>query len=131
MDGRPRRPLLKRILVVDDNPSNLRLFELLLRNDYAVETARNAQEALEAVGRCRPDLVLMDIQLPGVDGLALTRLLRNDDRNRQIRIVALTAYAMVEDRDRAFAVGCDGFISKPIDTRTFSSSIEKHLGATS
>lgn len=131
MDGRPGRPLLKRILVVDDNPSNLRLFELLLRNDYAVETAHNAQEALESVGRCRPDLVLMDIQLPGVDGLALTRLLRNDDRNRQIRIVALTAYAMVEDRDRAFAVGCDGFISKPIDTRTFSSTIEKHLAATS
>jgi CheY-like chemotaxis protein len=114
-------------LVVDDNPSNLRLFELLLRTDYAVETARNAAEALEAVARIQPDLVLVDIQLPGIDGLALTRLLRQDHRNRRLRIVALTAYAMVEDRSRALAAGCDGFISKPIDTRTFSSTVEGHL----
>lgn len=117
----------KRILVVDDNASNLRLFELLLRSDFAVETARNAQEALEAIARIRPDLVLVDIQLPGIDGLALTRLLRKDRLNRRLRIVALTAYAMIEDRDRAFAAGCDGYISKPIDTRTFSSTVEDHL----
>ena len=121
----------KRILVVDDNPSNLRLFALLLRGEYAVETARNAQEALEAVARCRPDLVLMDIQLPGIDGLTLTRLLRNDHTNGMMLIIALTAYAMVEDRERALAAGCDGFISKPIDTRTFSATIEEHLARAS
>lgn len=119
--------MLKRILVVDDNASNLRLFEMLLRDDYAVETVRNAEEAMEAVERSRPDLLLVDIQLPGIDGLALTRLLRKNHANRQMRIVALTAYAMIEDRDRAFAAGCDGYISKPVDTRTFSSTIEDHL----
>jgi CheY-like chemotaxis protein len=119
--------LRKRILIVDDNAMNLRLFELLLHDEYAVETVRDAEEALAAIERCRPDLVLVDIQLPGIDGLALTRLLRKDDKNLWIRIVALTAYAMTDDRDRAFAAGCDGFISKPVDTRTFASTIERHL----
>jgi CheY-like chemotaxis protein len=122
--------LRKRILVVDDNASNLRLFELLLRTEYAVETANNAEEALAAVSRCRPDLVLMDIQLPGIDGLTLTRRLRAD-YDAAMRIVALTAYAMVEDRARALAAGCDGFISKPVDTRTFSAQIEEHLAKAS
>jgi two-component system, cell cycle response regulator DivK len=119
--------LRKRVLVIDDNAANLRLFELLLRNDYTVETACSAEEALEAVERFRPDLVLVDVQLPGIDGLTLTRRLRNDGKHHCICIIALTAYAMTEDRDRAFAAGCDGFISKPVDTRTFSSTIETLL----
>ena len=117
----------KRVLVSDDNAANLRRFELLLHNDYTVETAHSAEEALEAVERFRPDLVLVDVQLPGIDGLTLTRRLRNDGNHRCTCIIALTAYAMTEDRDRAFAAGCDGFISKPVDTRTFSSTIEALL----
>jgi CheY-like chemotaxis protein len=123
--------LPKRILVVDDNVANLRLFELLLRSTYAVETATNAEEALAAVCRCKPDLILMDLGLPDIDGLTLTRRLRTAYTNGVPLIVALTAYAMIEDRDRAMAAGCDGFISKPIDTRTFSMTIEQHLGAAS
>lgn len=117
----------KRILIVEDNSSNLRLFELLLRAEYTVDTATCAEEALAAVSRCKPDLVLTDVQLPGIDGLTLTRRLRADGANGSLRIVALTAYAMVEERNRALAAGCDGFISKPIDTRTFLATIEEHL----
>ena len=117
----------KRILVVDDNTSNLRLFELLLRAKYVVETATSAEEALAAVHRCCPDLILMDVQLPGMDGLTLTRRLRQDTAFGSVPIVALTAYAMLEDRDRALAAGCVGFISKPVDTRTFSATIAEHL----
>jgi CheY-like chemotaxis protein len=123
--------LRKRILVVDDNTSNLRLFELLLRSQYAVETVTSAEEALAAIGRCCPDLILMDVQLPGMDGITLTRRLRQDGAFGGVPIVALTAYAMVEDRDRALAAGCVGFISKPIDTRTFSATIEEHLAKAS
>jgi len=119
--------LRKRILVVDDNTSNLRLFELLLRTQYAVETVTSAEDALDAIGRCLPDLILMDVQLPGMDGITLTRRLRQDGAFDGVPIVALTAYAMVEDRNRALAAGCVGFISKPIDTRTFSATIEEHL----
>ena len=121
----------KRSLVVDDNTSNLRLFELLLRSQYAVETATSAEEALAAVQRSCPDLILMDVQLPGMDGLTLTRRLRQDVAFGCVPIVALTAYAMLEDRDRAIEAGCDGFISKPIDTRTFSATIEEHLAKAS
>ena len=121
----------KRILVVDDNTSNLRLFDLLLRSEYAVETVTSAEEALAAIQRCCPDLILMDVQLPGMDGLTLTRRLRQDVSLGGVPIVALTAYAMVEDRDRALAAGCVGFISKPIDTRTFSATIEEHLAKAS
>jgi CheY-like chemotaxis protein len=118
-------------LVVDDNTSNLRLFELLLRSKYAVETATSAEEALAAMSRCCPDLILMDVQLPDMDGITLTRRLRQDAAFGGVPIVALTAYAMVEDRDRAIAAGCNGFISKPIDTRTFSATIEEHLAEAS
>lgn len=121
----------KQILIVDDNVANLRLFELLLRCDYVVETATSAQEALAVLSRFRPDLILVDVQLPGMDGLSLTRHLRAKNEYRAIPIVALTAYTMLEDRDRALQAGCVGFISKPVDTRTFSATIEHHLGVAS
>ena len=121
----------KRILIVDDNTSNLRLFELLLRSQYAVETVTSAEDALSAIHRRCPDLILMDVQLPGMDGITLTRRLREDVALGSVPIVALTAYAMVEDRDRALAAGCIGFISKPIDTRTFTATIEEHLAKAS
>ena len=116
------------VLIVEDNPLNVRLFALLLRDaGFAVSTASNADEALACVKFKRPDLILMDIRLPGIDGLTLTRSLRADGANNGTRIVAITAHAMVEDRERALAAGCDGFISKPIDTRAFSQTIASYL----
>ncbi len=93
-------------------------------------TATDAEQALAmlAVGY-RPNLLLMDIQLPGIDGLELTRILRNDPAWRDVTIVALTAYAMTGDKARAFEAGCDGYISKPIDTRAFAGQITAALSA--
>ncbi|HEU5481019.1 MAG TPA: response regulator [Candidatus Tumulicola sp.] len=117
----------KQILVIDDNVANLRLFEILLRSDYVVETAADAPEALAVLRRFHPDLILMDVQLPGMDGISLTRHLRTTKEYKAIPIVALTAYAMLDDRKRALEAGCDGFISKPVDTRTFIDTVERHL----
>lgn len=116
------------ILVVDDNSMILHLIEVLLRDaGYDVETATNGREALDAISRCRPALVLMDIQLPDANGLELTRMLKRREARNSPRIVAVTAYALREDRERAFAAGCDGFIAKPIDTRTFVERVASFL----
>lgn len=107
-----------RILVVDDNPINLKLAsDLLEMEGYVVDRAFDAEQALQAIQAQRPDLILMDIALPGMDGLTLTRQLKADDATRHIVIVALTAYAMKGDDQKAREAGCDGYIAKPIDTR--------------
>jgi two-component system cell cycle response regulator DivK len=107
------------ILVVDDNPANLKLARVLLASEgYEVRTAGDAEEALEVLTAFSPRLILMDLQLPGMDGLALTRQLKKDPKTRDIVIVALTAYGMKGDEERARAAGCDGYVVKPIDTRT-------------
>jgi CheY-like chemotaxis protein len=118
-----------RILVVDDNVTNLKLIEYLLKaKGYDVHTAVDAESALEAVRGMRPSLVLMDLQLPGMDGLELTRRLKSDPSTREIVIVAVTAYAMKGDEQRALDAGCDGYIAKPIDTRALPQLVESHLG---
>ena len=89
--------------------------------------AANATEALQAVQDSKPDLILMDFHLPGLDGLALTKLLRSDPESRHIKIVAISAYALTEDDERIAAAGCNGFIPKPIDTRTLAASIREYL----
>ena len=89
--------------------------------------AANATEALQIVQDSKPDLILMDIHLPSLDGLALTKLLRSDPESRHIKIVAISAYASTEDDQRITAAGCDGFIAKPIDTRTLAASIREYL----
>ena len=105
------------ILIVDDNPANLKLARVLLRGEgYEVRTAADAEEAIALLASFEPRLILMDLQLPGMDGLELTRRLKADPARRQVVVVALTAYAMKGDEDRARAAGCDGYISKPIDT---------------
>mgnify|MGYP001607730987 CR=1 FL=1 len=117
-----------RILIVDDNPANLKLAADVLGFDgYHVETVENAAGALEALRRQRPDLILMDIAMPGMDGLALTRLLKADPATQLIPVVALTASAMKGDERRTRAAGCDGYISKPIDTRTFSGQVADYV----
>ncbi|HLU68439.1 MAG TPA: response regulator [Kofleriaceae bacterium] len=118
----------ERILVVDDNPTNVKLLSFLLSSrGYQVESAGDAEEALRLLEGYRPDLILMDIQLPGMDGLALTRRLRAEPATRDVVIVAVTAHAMRGDEDRALEAGCDGFITKPVDTRSFPATIAEHL----
>lgn len=117
-----------RILVVDDNPANLRLTRLVLGGEgYEIRTAADASQAREVLGSFRPLLILMDLQMPGMDGFELTRLLKADAETRGIRILALSAYAMKGDEQRARDAGCDGYVSKPIDTRTFPGLIARLL----
>ena len=116
------------ILIVDDNPLNLKVVRVLLTVEgYDVRTALNADEALAVLRTFHPRLILMDLQLPGMDGLALTRHLKADPATRDIRVVALTAYAMKGDDQNALAAGCDGYIPKPIDTRTLAGAVSAYL----
>ena len=117
------------ILIVDDNPTNAKLLAFILtREGHAVATAGDAEQALAAIARDRPRLILMDLQLPGVDGFELTRRLKADPATAGVVVVAVTAYAMTGDEDRARAAGCDGYLSKPIDTRTLAATIAGYLG---
>lgn len=118
----------RRILVVDDNPMNLEMVSFMLEaGGFMVRTARDAGAALDAIPVFRPDLILMDIQLPGVDGLALTQQLKGDPATSGIAIVAFTAYAMKGDEARMRAAGCDGYISKPINVATFVGQVSACL----
>lgn len=118
----------ERLLVVDDNPQNLKLVQVLLRGaGYDVRTACDAEEALPLLRSFAPRLVLMDIQLPGIDGLELTRRIKADPTLREILVVALTAYAMKGDKERALAAGCDGYVAKPIDTDALCELVEGML----
>jgi CheY-like chemotaxis protein len=117
-----------RILIIDDNPVNLKLAsDVLASEGFAVEQAQDAEQAQACLRQSLPDLILMDLALPGMDGLALTRLLRRDARLGHIPIVALTASAMKGDEERALAAGCTGYITKPIDTRGFAQLVRAFL----
>lgn len=116
------------ILVVDDNATNLKLARVLLTSEgYDVRVASNASEALDAIALEQPRLIFMDVQLPGMDGLELTRRLKADVATRDIAIVAMTAYAMKTDESLAIAAGCDGYLSKPVDTRALPSLVRSYL----
>lgn len=118
-----------RILVVEDNPANLKLVVFLLEEaGYSVLTATDAAEAIELAGAEMPDLVLMDVQLPGMDGLEATRRLKADASTRHIPVVALTAFAMKGDEDRIRAAGCDGYIPKPIRYQSFLGEVGQFVG---
>ena len=117
-----------RILVVDDNATNRKLVSDVLAFDgYAVLQAADAEEAQRVIEHTPPDLILMDIALPGMDGLTLTRKLKATNATRGIHIVALTAFAMKGDDQKALAAGCDGYIPKPIDTRKLSERVAAWL----
>ncbi len=118
------------ILVVDDNPLNLRLVQMLLESaGHEVRTATRAEEALASIERSRPRLVVMDLQLPGMDGLQLTRRLKSDPGTKDIPIVAVTASAMKGDEIRAREAGCDAYLSKPIDLDQALSLFGRLLGS--
>lgn len=117
------------ILVVDDNVSNTKLLAFILSSrGYTVRTAADAEQALATLREFQPRLVLMDIQMPGMDGLELTRRLKADPATRDIIVIAATAYAMKGDEERALAAGCDGYLTKPIDTRALPARIAAFLG---
>src|SRR5256885_2584872 len=117
------------ILIVDDNATNMKLVRILLASEgYDVRTAADAEEALNVLKEFSPRLILMDIQLPGIDGLELTRRLKADPATADVLIVALTAYAMKGDEEKARAAGCDGYLVKPIDTRTLAATVRGLLG---
>jgi CheY-like chemotaxis protein len=121
----------RKILVVEDNDMNMQLVEFLLEEGgYAIIKATSGEEALAITqdgAASAPDLILMDIHLPGMDGLSVVRAMKEDARTARIPILALTAHAMRGDKDRFLEAGCDGYISKPIDVKTFIASIERFM----
>jgi two-component system cell cycle response regulator DivK len=107
-----------RVLLVDDNASNLKLLTYLLaKHGYDLNTAGSGAEALALVPQWRPALILLDLQMPGIDGFEVARRLKSDPDTNAILIVAVTAYAMKGDEEKARAAGCDAYLTKPIDTR--------------
>ncbi len=117
-----------KVAIVDDNPISVRLAGYVLESEgFVVRAAASAPAALQLVPDWRPDLVLMDLQMPGMSGLELTRLLKSDQNTADIVIVALSAYVRSEDRERAREAGCDGFIAKPIDTREFPAQVASFI----
>ncbi|MBX3172148.1 MAG: response regulator [Candidatus Eremiobacteraeota bacterium] len=114
------------ILVVEDNPLNLELVtDLLEMSGHTVIPADSGEVALEIAGRQALDLILMDVSLPGKDGLTITAELKAEPKTRHIPVIAVTAHSMAKDRERIVAAGCDGYVTKPIDAQTFASEIEK------
>lgn len=119
----------QKILVVEDNDRNRRLMRILLKSKgYEVIEATTGEEAMNYLKDQKPDLILMDIQLPHTDGLELTRKIKSTKATSDIPIVAVTAYAMKGDRERILEAGCDGYISKPVNTREVPLVIAKILG---
>jgi len=118
----------KKLLLVEDNPVNRRLAMFLLHSQgYQVREATSAQEAFEILKTEPMDLIVMDIQLPGMDGLAATTKLKAEPATENIPVIAVTSYAMAGDREKALAAGCSGYVTKPIDKTIFLAEISRHL----
>jgi two-component system, cell cycle response regulator DivK len=119
----------KNILLVEDNEVNRRLAGFLLRSHgYDVREAASASAAFEMLETDRPDLIVMDIQLPGMDGLEITKKLKEQPATADIPVIAVTSYAMKGDREKALAAGCAGYVTKPIDKDTFIKEVAAHVG---
>ena len=118
----------KRILIVEDSPQNMRLMEMTLKaKNYTLLKATDGEEALDMATRERPDLIIMDVQLPKLNGLEVTRKLRDTVEFSHIPIIAITAFAMKGDKEKAIEAGCDAYLSKPIDTRQLPGMIAEML----
>lgn len=117
------------VLIVEDNELNMKLFhDLLVAHGYRTIQTRNGLEALDLARAHRPDLILMDIQLPEVSGLEVTKWLKDDDELRDIPVIAVTAFAMKGDEERILQGGCEGYISKPISVPHFLETIARYIG---
>jgi CheY-like chemotaxis protein len=120
---------MKKILVIEDNDMNRDLLVQILEEDYAILEAEDAQQGLDMSRDERPDLILTDISLPGMDGLELVSHIRQTDLLRDIPVIAVTAHAMTGDRERTLDAGCDAYISKPIDEELLLDKIDELIGA--
>jgi len=119
---------MSRVLIVEDNPANMTLAVFLLKSaGYTVITATDAEAGVAIARAEQPDLILMDIQLPGMDGLQATTLLKADDATRAIPVIALTALAMKGDEERIRAAGCDGYVAKPLAYKEFLATVSAQL----
>jgi CheY-like chemotaxis protein len=119
-----------KVLIVEDNPVNLRLAQFVLeRKGFTVTKAASASECMAQLETAVPDLILMDIQLPGEDGLSVTRKIRANPKLKRIVIVALTAHAMTGDREKILAAGCDGYLAKPMDPQRLAAEVDAYLRA--
>ncbi len=122
--------MAKTVLIVEDNELNMKLFhDLLEAHGYATLEARHGIEALALARKHRPDLILMDIQLPEISGLEVTKQLKDDESLRHIPVVAVTAFAMKGDEERILAGGCEAYLSKPISVGKFIETVRRFLGA--
>ena len=118
----------RKILVIEDNEQNLYLVRFILeQNGYEVFAALDGKSGIEMAASLKPDMILLDIQLPGMDGYAVARNLRQDPALADTPIVTVTSYAMPGDREKTIEAGCDGYIEKPIDPDTFMAQVEQHL----
>ena len=118
----------KTVLVIEDSDLNMKLVKSLLEfGGYQILEATTAEAGIDYVRKQEPDLILMDIQLPGMDGLSATRFIKEDLGLKDLPVVALTSYAMQGDKEKAKDAGCDGYITKPIDTRNFLKTINQFL----
>ena len=117
---------MKRILVVEDNEANMYLISFILRKGkHQIIEVRTGEEGVELAVKEKPNLLIMDIQLPGIDGLEATKRIRESEANEELPIIALTSYAMAGDKEKALKAGCTGYIEKPINPETFIAEIEK------
>lgn len=121
MTGKPK------ILIVDDNKLNIKLCSAVLKNHFQIFTADSAEAGLEISRLIRPDLILMDIQLPGMDGLTATRAIRSEESLKATPVIAVTSFAMVGDREKALDAGCDDYLSKPIDIQMLKATVARFV----
>ena len=127
--GRENRRKSKTVMIVEDNELNLKLFhDLLDAHGYRTLQTRNGMDALRLAREQLPDLILMDIQLPEVSGLEVTRWLKDDEALRDIPVIAVTAFAMKGDEERIRQGGCEAYISKPISIAAFLDAVRRHVG---
>ena len=123
------RLMAKTVMIVEDNELNMKLFNDLLRaNGYSTMPMRNGYDALDALQEHRPDLIIMDIQLPEISGLEVTKRIKQDDKLRSIPVIAVTAFAMKGDEERIRQGGCEGYLSKPISVATFIETVKSYVG---
>jgi len=119
-----------KVAVIEDNDINMKLVKTLLDlAGFDVVAAEDAETGIDMIREHRPDLILMDMQLPGMDGLSATKIIKQDEALKSIPVVALTSYSMQGDEERADQAGCSGYISKPIDTRNFAKNVNQYIGS--
>lgn len=119
----------KKILIVEDNEVNrLLIKDILAYHGYEIIEAANGADGLKMVKACRPDLILMDMQMPVMDGFAAVTLLKADPETRDIKVVCITSFTMKGDKERILQAGCDEYVAKPINTRELPRMVKRHLG---